>query len=438
MKTIIIMGAAGRDFHNFNVCYRNNPEYKVVAFTASQIPGIENRTYPASLAGELYPKGIPILDEGELRELVKRENIDQVIFAYSDISYQQLMKKAALAIGCGADFLFLGPKSTMITVKVPVIAVTATRTGCGKSQTSRYIGQLLQKEGYKVAVVRHPMPYGDLARQEVQRFISYRDLEAQQCTIEEREEYEPHIEAGLTVYAGIDYEKIAEQAAKEADIIIWDGGNNDLPFFKADINIVVIDALRSWEEQLYYPGESNLYRMDICVINKVNLVNELKISELIENVKSYQPEVEIVLGESRLEIADSEIIRGKDVLVVEDGPTLTHGGMTFGAGMKAAKESGAARLVDPKPYAYDSIKDTFDKYPHLTGLLPAMGYGTKQISDLQETINAVPAEVVVAGTPVDISRLMVLNKPVVKVKYRLLEREARLDSLLRKTLMGLI
>lgn len=421
VKRVIIMGAAGRDFHNFNTYFRDNPAYQVVAFTAAQIPDIEGRVYPPSLAGKLYPEGIPIHTEEELPELIKKHDVDQVVFAYSDVSHEYVMHKASLALACGADFRLMGPKTTMLKSKCKVVAVTAVRTGCGKSQTTRYIADLLTKAGKKVAIIRHPMPYGNLEEQIAMRFATYEDLDRFNCTIEEREEFEPHIDNGMVVYAGVDYELILRQAEQETDIILWDGGNNDIPFYYTDVHIVVLDPHRAGHETSYYPGETNLHMADIAVINKVDSADPEKVKQVEEAIKLNNPKAKIVLANSPITTEQPELIKGKKVLVVEDGPTLTHGGMAYGAGVIAAKNLGAGELLDPRPYAVGSIKDTFKKYTHLSTLLPAMGYGKSQIAELEETINNSPAEVVIIGTPIDLRRVMKLTKPAVRVKYELEE-----------------
>ena len=420
-KRVIIMGAAGRDFHNFNTYFRDNPNYRVVAFTAAQIPDIEGRLYPPSLAGKLYPEGIPIHAEEELPDLIKKHDVDQVVFAYSDVSHEYVMHKASLALACGADFRLMGPKTTMLKSKCKVVAVTAVRTGSGKSQTTRYIADLLTKAGKKVAIIRHPMPYGNLEEQIAMRFATYEDLDRYNCTIEEREEFEPHIDNGMVVYAGVDYELILRQAEQETDIILWDGGNNDIPFYYSDLHIVVVDPHRAGHETSYYPGETNLQMADIAVINKVDSADPEKVKQVEEAIKLNNPKAKIVLANSPITTEQPELIKGKKVLVVEDGPTLTHGGMAYGAGVIAAKNLGAGELLDPRPYAVGSIKDTFKKYTHLSTLLPAMGYGKSQIAELEETINNSPAEVVIIGTPIDLRRVMKLTKPAVRVKYELEE-----------------
>lgn len=420
-ERVIIMGAAGRDFHNFNTYFRNNNDYEVVAFTATQIPDIEGRVYPASIAGELYPEGIPIYPEEELSTLIKKHNVDQVIFAYSDVSHETVMHKASQVLACGADFRLMGPDNTMIKSKAPVIAVTAVRTGSGKSQTTRYVAQTLTERGKKVAIIRHPMPYGNLEEQVVQRFASYADLDKHKCTIEEREEYEPHIDLGLVVYAGVDYEKILHQAEDEADVILWDGGNNDLPFYNTDLHIVVVDPHRAGHETAYHPGEANLRKADIALINKVDSADPTDVEKVKATIAAVNPQAKIIMANSPITVDDPETVVGKKVLVIEDGPTLTHGEMAYGAGVIAAEKLGAAELIDPRPFAVGSIKDTFAKYNHLSRLLPAMGYGQTQIEELERTINDSPAELVLIGTPIDLRRIMKLDKPALRVRYDLEE-----------------
>lgn len=415
------MGAAGRDFHNFNTYFRNNNDYEVVAFTATQIPDIEGRVYPASIAGELYPEGIPIYPEEELSTLIKKHNVDQVIFAYSDVSHETVMHKASQVLACGADFRLMGPDNTMIKSKAPVIAVTAVRTGSGKSQTTRYVAQTLTERGKKVAIIRHPMPYGNLEEQVVQRFASYADLDKHKCTIEEREEYEPHIDLGLVVYAGVDYEKILHQAEDEADVILWDGGNNDLPFYNTDLHIVVVDPHRAGHETAYHPGEANLRKANIALINKVDSADPTDVEKVKATITAVNPQAKIIMANSPITVDDPEAVAGKKVLVIEDGPTLTHGEMAYGAGVIAAEKLGAAELIDPRPFAVGSIKDTFAKYNHLSRLLPAMGYGQTQIEELERTINDSPAELVLIGTPIDLRRIMKLDKPALRVRYDLEE-----------------
>jgi predicted GTPase len=427
------MGAAGRDFHNFNVRFRNNERYDVVAFTAAQIPDIEGRIYPPSLAGNLYHDGIPIHAEEELADLIKEHKVDEVVFSYSDLSYQDVMGKAAIVNAAGADFRLLGAEQTMLKSKVPVISVCAVRTGCGKSQTTRRVCDILKQKGHRVVAIRHPMPYGDLAKQAVQRFETYEDLDKHDCTIEEREEYEPHIDKGIIVYAGVDYGAILAEAEKEADIIVWDGGNNDTPFFKPDLHIVLVDPHRPGHELRYYPGETNLRMADVVVINKVTTADPDKVDQVWDNVERVNPNATVIEAASPVTIKDEESIKGKTVLVVEDGPTLTHGEMTYGAGAVAAKQYGAAKIVDPVPYGVGTIKETFEKFPHIKNFLPAMGYSDEQIADLQQTINDTPADVVVGGTPIDLNRVLKVNKPIVRVFYRLQElTEPDLEEVLKK------
>ncbi len=429
----IIMGAAGRDFHNFNVFFRDNPDYEVVAFTATQIPNIEGRTYPPELAGKQYPKGIPIYPESELTRLIKDLKVDQVVFAYSDVSHEYVMHKASEAIAAGADFRLMGLNSTMLTSSKPVVSVCAVRTGCGKSQTTRRVSLILRDMGYKVAVIRHPMPYGDLAKQAVQRFATYEDLDKYECTIEEREEYEPHLDNGMIVYAGVDYEAILRRAEQEADIILWDGGNNDLPFYKSDLHIVVADPHRPGHEVKYHPGEANARIADVFIINKVDTAEPEAVLEVRENLHSINPDALILEAASPIFVENPDAIRGKRVLVVEDGPTLTHGGMAYGAGWVAAKRFGAAEIVDPRPYAVGSIRETYAKYPNTGAVLPAMGYGKEQIRELEETINRADADLVIVGTPIDLRRLMKINKPSDRVRYELqIIGAPTLEDILRK------
>jgi predicted GTPase len=416
---VLIMGAAGRDFHNFNTVFRDDEAYQVVAFTATQIPNIEGRLYPPELAGSLYPKGVPIYPEQELVELIREHDIDQVIFAYSDVSHEYVMHKASEVLAAGADFRLMGTKRTMIKSIKPVVAVCAVRTGSGKSQTTRHVCDALQRIGHRVVAIRHPMPYGNLVAQKVQRFASYDDLDKHNCTIEEREEYEPHIARGVVVYAGVDYEAILREAEKEADIIVWDGGNNDLPFFKPDLHIVVADPHRAGHELTYYPGESNLRAADVVVLNKIDTADLANISQVRENVRAVNPAAIIVEAASPIFVEDPDAIRGKRVLVVEDGPTLTHGEMAYGAGVVAARRFGAAEIIDPRPYAVRSIAATFQKYPGTGALLPAMGYGEEQIKDLEDTINATPCDLVIIGTPIDLRRVVKIKHPADRVQYEL-------------------
>jgi len=418
---VIIMGAAGRDFHNFNVYYRNNPNYEVIAFTATQIPGIAKRGYPPELAGPQYPKGISIYPEDDLPQLIKKHSVDEVVFAYSDVSHEYVMHKASLALANGADFRLMGPTSTMLKAKVPVVSVCAVRTGSGKSQTSRKVAKLLRKRNLKVVVIRHPMPYGDLAKQACQRFASYEDLDNNECTIEEREEYEPHIDNGVIVYAGVDYEQILHEAEKEADIIVWDGGNNDIPFYKSDLHIVVADSHRPGHETTYHPGETNLRMADTVIINKVDTADPTDVATVRKNARTINPDAVIIEAASPITVDDPKAINGKKVLVVEDGPTVTHGNMAYGAGTIAAERMGAGEIVDPHPYAVGSIIEAYKTYGHLAAVLPALGYGKEQIRELEQTINKTPCDVVLIGTPIDLRRVLKINKPAVRAKYELQE-----------------
>ncbi len=417
----VIMGAAGRDFHNFNVVYRDNPRYDVVAFTATQIPNIDGRKYPASLAGKLYPKGIPILAEEDLQAIIRDHEVNEVVFAYSDVPYNYVMDRGSIVNAAGADFTLLGAEATMIRSRKPVIAVCAVRTGSGKSQTTRRIAQILRDNGFKVAAIRHPMPYGNLEKQRVQRFGAISDLKKHQCTIEEIEEYEPHIVSGTIIYSGVDYGDILAQAQEEADIILWDGGNNDTPFYRPDLHIVVADPLRVGNELTYYPGGTNLRMADAVVINKVDSADIASINTLRANIRRVNPAAVIIEGASPITVDHPERITGKRVLVVEDGPTLTHGEMTFGAGVVAAGKFSAAEMVDPRPYTVGTITQTFKKYPGIGVLLPAMGYGDKQVKDLETTINRTPCDTVIIGTPIDLNRLIRIKKPTVRVSYELQE-----------------
>lgn len=417
-KRVIIMGAAGRDFHNFNVVFRDDPDYEVVAFTATQIPGIDDRSYPAVLAGDLYPSGIPILAEEELDKAIAESTVDEVVFAYSDIKHEDVMHIASRVLAAGADFTLLGPKATMLRSSKPIIAICATRTGCGKSQTTRAIARMLTAKGKKVAAVRHPMPYGDLTAQRVQRFATLEDLVTQDCTIEEREEYEPHIAAGSVVFAGVDYAEILRQAEAEADVILWDGGNNDLPFYAPDLYITVVDPLRPGDEMHYHPGEANLRAADVIIINKVDSANSEQLAEVKGNIERLNPRAEVILGISKVTVESDADIEGKRVVVVEDGPTLTHGEMGFGAGVVAARRHGAI-LVDPRPWAVGSIKEVFEKFHHIGALVPAMGYSDVQIKELEATLNAADADLVLLGTPIDLRRVCKLDKPAVRVRYEL-------------------
>jgi len=431
MKTkVIIMGAAGRDFHNFNVFFRNNRDYEVVAFTATQIPGIAGRTYPKQLAGSLYKNDIPIYPEENLPALIREHGINQVILAYSDLSHETVMQKASLVLAAGADFRLMGTQSTMLKSKKPVISVCAVRTGAGKSPTSQKLVDILIKKEFRVVVVRHPMPYGDLLKQECQRFATMEDCVKNECTIEEREEYESYICCGTVVYSGVDYEKILRAAEEEADIIIWDGGNNDIPFYKPDLHIVIADPHRAGHELTYYPGEVNVRLADVVIVNKVDSARKEEVDLVIRNVRSINEKAKILKANSMITAENPEGIKGKRVLVVEDGPTLTHGGMSFGAGFIAAKKYGARELVDPRPNAAGSILEVYEKYSHIGTVLPAMGYSEGQIKELEMTINAADCDIVVVGTPIDLGKLLKLNKPVVRVRYRLEELEEKLEDLI--------
>jgi len=418
---VLIMGAAGRDFHNFNTLYRDNRAYEVVAFTATQIPNIDGRRYPAKLAGKLYPRGIRIYPEAELPALIRKLRVDEAVFSYSDVSYNYVMNRASLVMSLGADFRLLGGERTMLAARVPVVAVVAVRTGSGKSQTSRRVCASLRAMGKRVVAVRHPMPYGDLVRQRVQRYGSLDDLRRFRCTVEEMEEYEPHIVEGTVIYAGVDYGAILAQAEKEADVIVWDGGNNDTSFYRADLTITVVDPHRAGHELLYYPGETNVRLADVIVVNKVDSAPAGSVEQVLANVASINPRAVVVKANSAITVDDESVIRGKSVLVVEDGPTLTHGGMQYGAGTIAARMFGASSIVDPRPYAVASIAATYTKYPGTGTVLPAMGYGEEQVRDLETTINAVPSDAVVIGTPIDLRRVLSINRPSVRVRYALEE-----------------
>jgi predicted GTPase len=419
---VVIAGAAGRDFHNFNVAFRDREDVEVVAFTATQIPEIQGRTYPAQLAGERYPDGIPIVPEEELSELVRRERVDEVVFAYSDVTHEHVMHVGSIALAAGADYRLLGPRSTELASKKPVVAICAVRTGAGKSQTTRHVAALLRAGGMRVAVLRHPMPYGDLVKQAVQRFERYEDLDAADATIEEREEYEPHIAEGNIVFAGIDYAAILARAEEEADVLVWDGGNNDTPFLTPDLHIVVCDPHRAGHELRYHPGEANLRMADVCLVNKVDTASPEDVEAVLDSIRTVNPRAEVVRAASPFVVEnDTHEIAGKRVLAVEDGPTLTHGEMAYGAAVLAAKQHGAAALVDPRPFAVGSIKETFAKYPHVSELLPAMGYGRRQMEELRETIARSDAELVLIGTPIDLRRVIELDKPALRVSYRLQE-----------------
>ncbi len=431
-RKVIIMGAAGRDFHNFNVYFRDNPDYEVVAFTATQIPDIEGRVYPSELAGKLYPNGIPIEPESKLVELIRTHQVDEVILAYSDLSHQYVMERAAIVTAAGADFKLMGPNHTMLKSTKPVVAVCAVRTGCGKSQTTRRVLDILRSKGLKVVSIRHPMPYGNLVEQKVQRFATYEDLDRYKCTIEEREEYEPHIDRKSVIYAGVDYEAILRSAeAENPDVILWDGGNNDFPFYKPDLLIVVVDPHRPGHEISYYPGMTNLLMANVIVINKEETANAQDIETVRRNIEKWNPNAVVVDASSPIFVEDYQAIKGKRVLVVEDGPTLTHGEMRYGAGYVAAKKFGAREIIDPRVFAVGSIVETYKKYNHLDVILPAMGYGEKQIKELEQTINASDAELVLIGTPIDLRRIMHLNKPAVRVRYELQEiGKPNLDDIL--------
>ncbi|MHC1726346.1 MAG: cyclic 2,3-diphosphoglycerate synthase [Syntrophobacteraceae bacterium] len=422
IEKVIIVGAAGRDFHNFNVYFRGNPRYRVIAFTAAQIPNIDGRIYPPELAGDLYPDGIPIYLEQDMARLIREYRIDLVAFSYSDVSYSEVMQTAAIAMAEGADFILLGATYTMLKSHRPVIAVCAVRTGCGKSQTTRKVAQILQDRGRKVVVVRHPMPYGDLRKQVVQRLATYDDFKLNKCTIEEREEYEPLIERGITVYAGIDYGLILQRAEAEADILIWDGGNNDTPFFSPDVHIVLFDPHRPGHELLYYPGQTNMLMADVAIINKVDTAPWVNVETVRANIVKNNPAAEIILAESPILVDNPERIRGRRVLVVEDGPTITHGEMPFGAATIAARKFGAGEIVDPQPFAVGTIKETFERYPKIGSQLPSMGYSDQQIIDLEATINRVACDLVIFSTPTDLTCLLQMNKPVLRVRYEYKDR----------------
>ncbi|MCH7760604.1 GTPase [candidate division TA06 bacterium] len=436
-RRVLIMGAGGREFHNFNTYFRGKEEFEVLAFTAAQIPNISDRRYPRELAGPLYPQGIPIYPESELSELIQKKKIDVVVFAYSDVPHSTVMHKASKALSAGADYLLMGPHSCMLSSKKPVTAICAVRTGAGKSQTTRRVSKILKKKGKKVVVVRHPMPYGDLKKQVCQRFASLEDLNKYSMSIEEREEYEPHLLAGTVVYAGVDYQKILKKAEKEAEVILWDGGNNDFPFFKPDLLIVVADALRPGHERRYHPGETVLRMADVVVINKVEMASREDVSTVRKNIQEMNPKATVIEAHSPIFVENESLIRGKKVLVVEDGPTLTHGGMSYGAGVVAARKYGAEEILDPRPYAVGSIQKIFEEYPHTGALLPAMGYGDEQLKELKETIRKTPFETLIIATPVDLVKVLGLSKPSVRVRYELEEvgnpdLEAVLGDFLKK------
>lgn len=418
-RKVLIMGAAGRDFHNFNTFFRNNKNYEVLGFTATQIPDISSRKYPAELAGEDYPEGIPIFPEDKLTELIKEKEIDLVVFAYSDVPHQYLMEKSSIVNAAGADFTLLGPESTQIESSKPLISICAVRTGCGKSQTTRYVAGILKDMGKKISIIRHPMPYGDLVAQKVQKFESMQDMKDAKCTIEEMEEYEPHINMGNNVYAGVDYGEILELAEKDGDVVIWDGGNNDFSFYLPDINIVVADPFRAGHELTYYPGMVNFLMADIIIINKTDTAEKEDIKKVRDNAEKYNPDAIVIEGESPITVEDPSLIEGKRVLVVEDGPTLTHGEMSFGAGWVAAEKYNAAEIVDPRPYAVGTIKETFRKYTTTGKVLPAMGYGDKQMEELEETIKKSDVDSVIIGTPIDLRKHINVDKPSTRVKYEL-------------------
>ncbi|MFU8767375.1 MAG: cyclic 2,3-diphosphoglycerate synthase [Candidatus Methanoperedens sp.] len=431
---ILIMGAAGRDFHNFNVFFRDNNQYEVAAFTAAQIPGISGRVYPVELAGPLYEKGIPIYPEDNLPDLIKKHDIDQVVLAYSDLSHETVMQKASLVLAAGADFRLMGTRSTMLKSAKPVISVCAVRTGAGKSPTSQKLVDILKEKDLSVVVVRHPMPYGDLVKQAVMRFATMDDCIRNACTIEEREEYEPYICCGTVVYSGVDYEKILREAEKEADVIIWDGGNNDTPFYRPDLHIVVADPHRAGHELTYYPGSVNVRLADVVIINKVDSARREDVELVARNVRSLNGKALIIKAKSVITADKPGLIKGKRVIVVEDGPTLTHGEMSFGAGVIAAQKYGAGEVIDPRPFAIGSISDVYKKYPHLGSVLPAMGYSGSQIQELENTLNLAVCDTVIAGTPIDLGNLLKLNKPVVRIRYELEEVDVKLDGLVDKWL----
>ena len=434
-ENVIIMGAAGRDFHNFNVYFRDNERYNVICFTATQIPDIDGRQYPPELAGKLYPNGIPIVSDEKLAGLIEEHKVDLVAFSYSDVPHLEVMHKASIVTAAGADFIIIGAPYTMIQSKKKVVSVCAVRTGCGKSQTSREVVRILSDLGKKVVSVRHPMPYGDLTKQVVQRFSKYEDFERHNCTIEEREEYEPVIRMGGVIYAGIDYGKILEEAEKEADVVVWDGGNNDTPFYKPDIHIVIFDPHRAGHETTYHPGETNMLMADIAIINKVDSADPQNVEKVRQTIEAHNPKAHIILADSEVIAQAPDQIKDKRVLVVEDGPTLTHGEMDYGAGVIAARRNGAAELVDPRPFLVGSIKDTFKKYPNIGPLLPAMGYSPKQIKDLEETINRTECDLVLSATPIDLTHLITINKPVQRIRYEYKNNsQPTLEELIKKHL----
>jgi predicted GTPase len=435
VEKVIIMGAAGRDFHNFNVYFRDNARYHVIGFTATQIPDIDDRKYPAQLAGALYPDGVPIHSDEKLAELIEAHEVDLVAFSYSDVPHTEVMHKASIVTASGADFIIIGAPYTMIASKKKVISVCAVRTGCGKSQTSREVVRILQKMGKKVVAVRHPMPYGDLTQQVVQRFSEYADFEKHRCTIEEREEYEPMVRMGAVIYAGIDYGKILKAAESEADVIVWDGGNNDTPFFKPDVHIVLFDPHRAGHETAYHPGETNMLMADIAIVNKVDSAREEDVDRVCDTIRRHNPKAEIVLADSAVLVEDAGLIKNKRVLVVEDGPTLTHGEMQYGAGVIAARRNGAAQLVDPRPYLAGSLKETFAEYPGIGTVLPAMGYSPEQVADLETTINAADCDLVLTATPVDLTALIHIAKPTLRVRYEYKDNsQPSLETLIQQRL----
>jgi len=422
VEKVIIMGAAGRDFHNFNVYFKDNPRYRVIAFTAAQIPDIAGRLYPPELAGEMYPEGVPIFPEEELRNLIKEHSVDLVAFSYSDVPHVEVMHKASAVMAGGADFVLIGATYTMLRSHKPVVSVCAVRTGCGKSQTTRKVCEIIGEMGKRAVVVRHPMPYGDLRQQVVQRFSSYDDFDKHNCTIEEREEYEPLVDRGIVVYAGIDYKRILSEAEREADVIIWDGGNNDTPFFFPSVHIVLFDPHRAGHELSYYPGETNMLMADIAVINKVNTAGITQVEQVRRNIERNAPDAVVILADSKVIVNEPQRIRGKEVLVVEDGPTLTHGEMPYGAGKIAAQTFKAAGIIDPRKYATGTLRETFRRYPHIDAVLPAMGYSKEQIQELERTINAAPCDLVLFATPIHLTRLLSINKPTIRVRYEYQDR----------------
>lgn len=437
IENTIIMGAAGRDFHNFNVYFRDNERYNVMGFTATQIPDIEGRQYPPELAGKLYPKGIPIYSDEHLFDLIKDNKVDLVAFSYSDVPHAEVMHKASIVTAAGADFIIIGTPYTMLPSQRKVISVCAVRTGCGKGQTSRKVIEIMKGMGKKVVAIRHPMPYGDLTKQVVQRFASYEDFDKHNCTIEEREEYEPHVRMGVVVYAGVDYGKILEEAEKEADVIVWDGGNNDTPFYRPDIHIVIFDPHRPGHETTYHPGETNLILADIAIINKVDSAVPENVEKVRKAIEKNNPKAQIILADSELTGKNLEQIKGKRVLVVEDGPTLTHGEMPYGAGVIAARRFGASEMVDPRPYLVGTIEGTFQAYPHIGSLLPAMGYGREQIKDLEETINRTDCDIVLSATPVDLTRILTINKPILQIHYKYKDNsQPTLEEVIKERLKG--